>query len=405
MGSSPAETDDDTRIGVPMRRPGGAAAPAPAPRLPEPEDANDSELRPGETELGRPPQVPGTLTPLSDQDRKRLADAEQEQARRELAEVEEMLASEPALFRGLGVFAHPLASALLIGMVGVLGLFVYSQVINVLNSLNNQPEWARSIGYAGLALLASCVVFAMLRLMLLYLRLKRNQQLRLGSLQELSRRSRLRWLAEAKSVEAKRLLEDYLRAYPLQTPRERRTLDRVGMSDTTILELERCRVALLDPGRFASSEQWFEEFRNGFQKQLDQAADARVKYWAKRTGIITAMAPNALIDSVASTYFGFAMITDLCTVYNLRVGRAGTMILLTRVFFNAYLAGQMTEWEKLTEEQINQMFHPGGPLYELAAARMVSKVGTKAAGGVLSYFLVNRLGRYACRLLRPVVTH
>jgi uncharacterized membrane protein YcjF (UPF0283 family) len=169
-------------------------------------------------------------------------------------------------------------------------------------------------------------------------------------------------------------------------------------------ELRRVRDELLDPTRFASSDQWLARFRTGFQGQLDQAAHARVRYWAKRSGVLTALAPNALVDSLATTYFGFAMLADLCRVYNLRAGRAGTAVLLSRVFFNAYLAGQMIEWEKLTEEHVNQLFAPGGPLYELAAARVVSKIGTKAAGGVLNYFLLGRLGRYACRLLRPVAS-
>jgi uncharacterized membrane protein YcjF (UPF0283 family) len=391
-------TDDDDRIGVPAgRRTAVREAPPPASREPD-----DAELRPGETELGRPPQVPRALAPLSDDDRRRLREAEEAQAARELAEAEELLASDPAVLRWTGVFAHPLAAAFLIGMAGVLGLFVYSQALSVLNGLASQPDWARYLGTGGLVVLGACVGYAMLRLAFLYLRLRRNRQIRLAGLQELANRTRLRWLAHAKSADAKARLEDYLRGFPIETDRDRRALERVGLTAEMATELRQAREELLDPGRFASSDQWFARFRDGFQGQLDAAADARVKYWAKRTGVITALAPNGLVDSLATTYFGFAMLADLCRVYNLRAGRTGTAVLLGRVFFNAYLAGQLTEWEKLTEEQINQLFVPGGPLYELAAARVISKVGTKAAGGVLNYFLLGRLGRYACRLLRPV---
>jgi hypothetical protein len=114
------------------------------------------------------------------------------------------------------------------------------------------------------------------------------------------------------------------------------------------------------------------------------------------------MAPNGLIDSAAMLYFGFALLADLCEVYNLRTGKTGTAVLLGRVFFNSYLSGQMTEWEKLTEEQLNHLMTPTGPLAELTAARVLSKVGAKATTGLLNYFLLSRLGRYACRLLRPV---
>jgi uncharacterized membrane protein YcjF (UPF0283 family) len=398
MSNPTAWADDDDRIGVPAGRRTAVCEAPPSARC----DFDDTELRPGETELGRPPQVPRDLAPLSDDDRRRLREAEEAQAARELAEAEELLASDPAVLRWTGVFAHPLAAAFLVGMAGVLGLFVYSQALSVLNGLTSQPDWARYVGTGGLALLGGCVLYAMVRLALLYLRLRRNRQIRLAGLQELANRTRLRWLAHAKSSEAKGRLEDYLRGFPIETDRDRRALARVGLTAEMAAELRQVREELLDPGRFASSEQWFARFRDGFQGQLDAAADARVKYWAKRTGVITALAPNGLVDSLATTYFGFAMLADLCRVYNLRAGRTGTAVLLGRVFFNAYLAGQLTEWEKLTEEQINQLFVPGGPLYELAAARVISKVGTKAAGGVLNYFLLGRLGRYACRLLQPV---
>jgi putative membrane protein len=392
-------SEDDDRIGVPFGR---IAAPVQAEPHTTASDTDDAELRPGETELGRPPQVPRNLTPLSEDDRRRLRQAEEEQAARELAEAEELLASDPAVFRWAGVFAHPLAAAFLVGMIGVLGLFLFSQVVSLLNGLAGQPDWVRYVGYTGLTLLSLCVLYAMLRLAGLYFRLRRNRQIRLAGLQELSNRTRLRWLAHAKSAEAKARLEDYLRTFPLETPRDRRVLERVGVTAEMAADLRKVRDELLDPVKFASSDQWFRQFRDGFQAKLDEAADARVKYWAKRTGIVTAIAPNALVDSLATTYFGFAMLADLCKVYNLRAGRTGTAVLLSRVFFNAYLAGQLTEWERLTEEQINQLFIPGGPLYELAAARVISKVGTKAAGGVLNYFLLARLGRYGCRLLRPV---
>ena len=74
---------------------------------------------------------------------------------------------------------------------------------------------------------------------------------------------------------------------------------------------------------------------------------------------MTAVAPNAVVDSGATLFYTFSMLTDLCQVYNLRAGRTGTAVLLGRVFFNAYLAGQGTEWEKLAEDQYDQLFARG----------------------------------------------
>src|SRR5205085_3195490 len=201
------------------------------------------------------------------------------------------------------------------------------------------------------------VLYAALRLAVLYLRLRRNRQIRLAGLEALRNRTRLRWLAHAKSAEAKARLEDYLRTFPVETDRDRRALEKVGVTPATAAELRAVRDELLDPTKFASSDQWFRRFRDGFQGKLDEAAEARVRYWANRAMLVTALAPNGLYDSLATTYFGFAMLADLCRVYNLRAGRAGTAVLLTRGFFNAYLAGQVGDWEKLAEDQYDQLFH------------------------------------------------
>jgi uncharacterized membrane protein YcjF (UPF0283 family) len=395
----PTDTElDDARIGVPVQ---GRATWKPEASPPSPTQPDEPVLRAGETDLGKPPQLASFVAPLTDDDRRRLRDADEVQALRDLAEAEELLASDPSL-KWFGWFAHPLAAAFLLGSAGMLGLFLYSQMLSILANLATQPEWVQYTGYSGLALCGAAVLYAMLRLVILYVKLRRNRQLRVAGLEELNQRTRLRWLAHAKAASARGLLERYLREFPMGTEKERKKLHAVGLNDTTFDELAKVKAELLDPAKFTSTAEWFERFRTGFQAKLDEAADGRVKYWAKRTGMVTALAPNGLVDSAASMYFGFAMLTDLCRVYNLRAGRTGTAVLLGRVFFNSYLAGQMNEWEKLTEEQLNQLLAPHGPLYELTAAKVFSKAGAKVTSGILNYYLLKRLGGYGCRLLRPV---
>ena len=392
---------DDDRIGVPTI---GTRPAQPPERAPQPSfsvDDDEPALRAGETDLGRPPQLPSHVAPLTDDDRRRLREADEQQALRDLAEAEELMASDPAL-RWFGWFAHPLAAAFLLGSAGALGLFLYSQTLSILANLATQPEWVQSTGYAGLSLCAGAVLFAMLRLMIVYVKLRRNRQLRIAGLEELHQRTRLRWLAHAKATQARDLLSRYIREFPLHTEKQRKHLAAIGFTGESLAALDKAGAELLDPARFSSTPEWFDRFRVGYQTQLDAAAELRVKYWARRSGLTTAVSPNGLIDSAASLYFGFAMLTDLCRIYNLRAGRTGTAVLLGRVFFNSYLAGQLNEWEKLTEEQLNQLMSAGGPLYELTASRVFSKAGAKVTSGILNYYLLNRLGRFACRLLRPV---
>lgn len=399
-----SDWDDDVRIGVPVAKRGAVVEP-PRSWIPSPDP--DVELREGETELGRPPQVPIGLELLTDADRKRLREMDEEQAAKELAEAELLLAADPSGFGWLGWFATPLALALLVGSAGLAGIFIFNQVLSVLAALAVQPAWAQYLGYAGLGLFGVCVLYAFLRCGLLYIRLRHNRQVQVKGLRELSRRTRLRWLSFAKSAEAKEQLEAYMRSYPLQTEKERRVLAKLGIDDAAQARLRAVREELLDPARFASSDQWFARLRDGFQGELDAAAEARVKYWASRIWVVTAVSPNALVDSGSALFYTFSMLGDLVQIYNLRAGRTGTAVLLGRVFFNAYLAGQGAEWEKIVEDQYDQLFHEalgvvGVGVGSNVAGKILGKVGARVTTGYLNRVLLVRLGRYAVRLLRPV---
>jgi putative membrane protein len=406
--------DDDFRIGVPgvnraagaMASPLGGLTPPARHETEKPEEP--PELRPGETELGRPPQVPSDLAPLSTADLAALKLLDDEQAARDVAEAEMLLASDPTGLGWLGWFGTPMAFAFLMGMTGVFGVFLFNQTASLLQTLAAvQEDWIRYTGYAGLALLGACVLYSFLRFLFIYVRLRENRQLRVKGIQELSKRTRLRWLAAAKSAEARRQIEMYLQTYPIETEKDRRQLTGLGLTDEAIARLKVVRAELLDHDKFASTDQWFHRFRDGFQSVIDEAADRRTKYWASRIWVVTAVAPNAVIDSGATLFYTFSMLSDLCQLYNLRAGRAGTAVLMGRTFFNAYLAGQGTEWEKLAEDQYDQLFHEamnavGVGVSANMVGKVVGKVGAKVTTGYLNRVLLIRLGRYAARLLRPV---
>jgi putative membrane protein len=225
-------------------------------------------------------------------------------------------------------------------------------------------------------------------------------------IEELARRTRLRWLAAAKTTEAREQLERYLREYPLDSQKDRQALLAAGLTDEAQARLKAVREQLLDPEKFASSDQWFTRFRDEFQAELDVAAEARVKYWASRIWVVTAVAPNAVVDTGATLFYAVSMLTDLCRVYQVRAGRTGTGVLLGRVFFNAYLAGQGAEWEKVVEDQYDQLFHDalnvvGVGVGSNLAGKVLGKVGARATTGYLNRVLLVRLGRYTARLLRP----
>ena len=400
------DDDDDDRIGIP-RSGRTITTDAPRPREEPIELEEEPSLREGDSELGRPRQFARNAAPLTDADRQRLRLDEEAQAQRELAEAEEMLASDPTLMSWAGWFGQPLAMTLVLATAGALGLFLYAQTLQILANLATQPPLIQYVGYGILGVFASAILYAILRLMFFYARLQRNRQIRIQGLESLQRRTRLRWLAHAHAQEARQRLEEYLRNYPINTPKAQRTLVRIGMSEATIAKLEAVRVALLDPARFTSTTEWFERFRDEFQAELDTVAEERIRYWSFRSMIVTAMAPNGLIDSATTLYFSFAMLGDMCQVYNLKAGRTGTAVLLARVFFNAYLSGQLNDLEKLAEDQYDHIFEQGFQVIGVgmsssAISKLLGNIGAKATAGYLNRVLLKRLGRYAARLLRPV---
>lgn len=405
-------TEDDGRDFIPgAGRPVLTVVPPPDPapelKLHKPKHLEPLEPRSGDTDVGRPAQAASDQRPMT-------ADDEMARAALELAIDDEqmriadgLVESDPTGLSWLGWFASPLAYALAFGTIGVFGVFAFNQSLQLIDTLAHQPVWAQWVGYTGLGVFAACILIAIGRLFVLYLRLRENRQLRVKGLRELNNRSDLRALAVQKSAEARQRIERYMNEFPLGTERERRALAKLGLSDEAQQRLADVRAALCDRDKFGTTDQWFAKFRDEFQSVIDAAAEARVRYWSNRAWVVTAVAPNALIDSGATLFYTFSMLADLCTLYNLRAGRAGTAVLMGRTMLNAYVAGQGPEWEKIAEEQYNEMFQAalhsvGIGISANVVGKVVGKVGAKVTTGYLNGLLMSRLGKYAARLLRPV---
>jgi len=357
---------------------------------PRPGDLDEGEARLPQAPLSldepNPGELPKELFPLDE----------------ELRRAAELMASEPTVFGLPSILGHPLVGLAMLAAGGLLGLFLFNQVASAITAINTLPETVRWAGWAFFGLLTFAVAYAIVRLAVMYVRLRRNKQLRLQGLVELEKRTHLRWLINSKRHDAYTQLEQYMREYPVETDKDRKRLARVGLSGDDLAVMVRAREKLMDRDRWADTDAWFDGFRNTFQAKMDDAAARRVSYWARRTAFATAVAPNALADTGLTLYFSFALLADLCTIYNLRAGRLGTMVLLTRVFFNSYLAGQLSEMEGWTADQIQQLVEPHLPTSELVLGKVFSKLGAKASAGAVNYLLLSRLGKYGCRMLRPV---
>ncbi|MBO0699239.1 MAG: hypothetical protein J2P46_12655, partial [Zavarzinella sp.] len=231
-------------------------------------DEGEARLRQAPTALvaPKPGEVAKELTPLED----------------ELQRAAELMASEPTVFGLPSIFGHPLVGLIMLAAAGLLGLFMFNQVASAITAINTLPETVRWLGWGFFGLLSFAVVYAVLRLLILYVRLRRNKQLRLKGLEELEKRTHLRWLINAKRHEAYSQLEAYVREFPAGTEKERKRLAAVGLAGEELNAAVVARQKLLDRDRWPDSDAWFDGFRDTFQAKLDDAAGRRVGYWARR---------------------------------------------------------------------------------------------------------------------------
>lgn len=407
---SPNTFDDDFRprvrtLGRPTDTPDcneNVVSTSPGERLPEPHVPYvEADPRPNDDGSGHTRQVPVDLRPLSPEELEAIG---RQRLDEEWLAIEQEFTDRDTLWGMPRLISHPLVGVLLLGIASVLGLFLVNQVSSAVATLALAPATWQWVGGGFLVGLGACVLYAFLRLTVMYYRLKRNIPVRLRLLKELEERKNVRrWMVHAQWAKAWGRIENYLREYPLAPGKPPKQLVALSAAPEVFSELAKIREQLLDRNRFMGEDKALHQFQFEFQTRLDELAAARIRYWSNRTALATAISPNGLADMLATMYCSFSMLGDLCTIYHLRTNNTGTAILLVRIFLNAYLAGQLNDLESMTGESAAQLLASNLPISELLA-RVMGRLSAKVGTGMVNYFLLNRLGAYACRLLRPVET-
>ena len=281
------------------------------------------------------------------------------------------------------------AGIVFLGMFCILALFVAAQVTSTLAALAVLPSWARLSGYFGLSLLTGVLLFTAIGLAWKYFRLRRNRQVTLADVLQLEQRREMQTNAQRALDEAVNELRGYLLEYRPDDRTQRSFLLGMGVCSQEIDSLNTARDRLLDVEQFAGNRPWFDDYVNNFQAVLDSTAKARVERFAKRAAVKTAISPNALLDTLIVTYLGFAMLTDLCGIYRVRLGGIGTAMLLAHLFFNAYVAGDLNDLEGGVGDTVQSLLHSSGELVSLA----LGKITAKGASAILNYALLSALAR------------
>lgn len=362
----------------------------------------DAGLREGDSGLGLPDLEPQGVRELSPQESEAWL-REREAALR--ARLEQDLAAfggttgrlvVPPALRAFSTHALLLIAALL-------GLLVVGQVTSALSNLAALPPAAQWVAGGALLLCATVVLYVAVRVVGLYLSLRRNRQVQLAALAILAERRRFQLLAETHVAEARSMLKKYLEEYPLDG-KQAEALQAAGLSAGELETLRVQRQRLSDPGLATADSQWLADFVAHFQAVLDRAAVRRVNTYAVKSGLATAASPNALLDQLVILYACASMIGDLLRLYHVRPAFGATAVILAQAVVHAYLAGELGELTEdaadATGDQLAELTGSSG--LEILGTNLLSMVGAKVTEGGLNALLIRRLGRRVVLLLQPV---
>ncbi|MEZ6142473.1 MAG: YcjF family protein [Zavarzinella sp.] len=395
--------EEDTHVGpdgfLPqVARTGGEVKKPTAEPIPAGPEFSPRDGDPDEKDGARLPQIPDQAA-VAPPD---LQDWEDTTLHHRVDEAEMMIHTQRSLLGMTGIFGHSLAGLVFIFIAGLLGFYLFNQVVLAIASIQAMPRVPQMISWGVFALLSILVGYGIIRFATMYIKLRRNRQLQLRGLDELQERIQIRWLVNTKTNQARTQLVQYLNEYPVRNVKDRQALEKLGFAAPDFQKMVSSRDDLLNPDRWSDPKQWFGSFQGDFQTTLDRIADQRIAYWARRAWVVSAASPNALVDTAAIMYFNFAMASDLCRIYHLRAGRLETMVLLSRVFFNSYLAGQLQGMEDMAADQITQLVQPHLPVTEVLLGKVFGKIGAKAGTATVNYLLIHRLGKHMKNLLRPL---
>ncbi len=355
--------------------------------------SQDSQAGPrkGDTGIGRSVMAPEELGELTDKQRQAIGQAMQEDLEKQ---ADQILSRSPGIRLPRFLF-RPTFILLAAALGSLLGLFIATEIISVIDKLANLPLWAQYTWYTAIGIFLTVILIAGLRLVGLYIKLARTPQVPLKGLDELARRQSLRKIATREMGRAHKQLVAYVETYPIGEQIPDKPLLEMGFTDQEISKLIKQRESLLNPDSTPDAEQWLNKFNKDFQPLLDKCADRKIRSYALRVGIKTAVTPTGIIDTLIVTASSFTMIGDLCKIYNLRMGTLSTAVVMVRAFAFAYLAA---EFEQIFEQVSDSIFE-GAEGFSSAVARVALP---NIAEGKANAFLIWRLGKATKSLLKPM---
>ncbi len=284
-------------------------------------------------------------------------------------------------------------------LAGIFGVYLFSQAINALALAGTLPVWAQYLLLIPLGFCCLVVLGSVVGLARAWLRLRTMSQVDITALEELRQRAKTRKDGLERYQAARTTLENYLREYPLG---EHSPLQGIGIPEDEIGALRRDREYLL--GKTTDSQSWLADFSSLYQAKIDRAAEKRVASWSLKAAGCVMASPLPFLDAVLILGISFRMIRDLCVLYNVRTGKTGSVVLLSRSIRNAFIAGVAEDASTMAGEILGDeaasMF--GETAVGAVGSSFARIIAPKLGEGAINGLFMRRLGRAAMRLLQPI---
>lgn len=281
--------------------------------------------------------------------------------------------------------------------VTAFSIVVLSEVVQFIGAVQNSPAAVQIVAYTCIVALAATFFWAIGRLLVAYRQLAASPQVRLDRNRALTREQIASELDAGYNS-----LYAIVKQYPIKERRQRALLRRAGMGEDK-LETLRCNIDTLLIDDNLGKVEWIGDCDRLFVKLVDECAKRRVRTYARRVALKTALSPTGLIDSLIVAINAVFMVEDLCRIYSVKTSRWHAVLLAGRVVVNTIISARL---EDSVDDVTNTLFKdaissiPG--MTKEAVAKVSLGITKRMTEGAINAKLVYRLGASTIAMLRPI---
>ena len=285
--------------------------------------------------------------------------------------------------------------------------FIITQTASFLASVRQLSRPEQILLAIPMVIFGGIILLYVLKMLSFFWKLRVSPQIRIKALHELAERSHLRELsgkAHQKAVKELCILLEDEKTYASGNYAD--TLRKFSVSEEQILELEKARLKLIDNAKNmpGTTHDWLNDFRERFQKPLDDIAIKQVQKHYLHAALLTGISPYPLIDRLIVLWDSLSMLKELLEIYALKPSWDKNLALLAKVIINVFLAGIIDNAAEYTTswiaDPISKLKEDNGPLS--TTGKIAIKFSGKIAAMAVQAIFVRRLGIAAMKMLRPI---